>query len=110
LCATLFALAVGRYRHCPNLTIIDTPGFILKVWHTMDATRASTFAALLVYTVMMRSTVHSNMIHPYSPKHAPLLRLQARNGEPDNTPDEIMNMVKQQAAPPHRCVKQMLSW
>ncbi|KAF6257921.1 P-loop containing nucleoside triphosphate hydrolase protein [Scenedesmus sp. NREL 46B-D3] len=48
----------AEYRHCPNLTIIDTPGFILK----------------------------------------------ARNGEPDTTPDEIMNMVKQQAAPPHRLI------
>ncbi|WIA29612.1 hypothetical protein OEZ86_012099 [Tetradesmus obliquus] len=48
----------AEYRHCPNLTIIDTPGFILK----------------------------------------------ARNGEPDNTPDEIKNMVKQLAAPPHRLI------
>lgn len=29
---------------------------------------------------------------------------QARNGEADSTPDEILAMVKQQAAPAHRCV------
>lgn len=45
-----------RYAWCPNLTIIDTPGFILK----------------------------------------------ARQGEADSTPDEILAMVKAQAAPPHR--------
>lgn len=28
--------------------------------------------------------------------------LQARNGEADSTPDEILQMVKQLAAPPHR--------
>lgn len=47
-----------RYAFCPNLTIIDTPGFILK----------------------------------------------AKAGEVENTPDEIMSMVKAQASPPHRCV------
>lgn len=46
-----------RYAYCPNLTIIDTPGFILK----------------------------------------------AKSGESDNTPEEIMAMVKAQASPPHRC-------
>lgn len=51
------AVAVPRrYAYCPNLTIIDTPGFILK----------------------------------------------AKTGELDNTPDEIMSMVKAQASPPHR--------
>jgi hypothetical protein len=39
--------------------------------------------------------------------HCILVVLQARNGEPDNTPEEIMNMVKQKAAPPHRCAKHM---
>lgn len=48
----------AEYAYCPNLTIIDTPGFILK----------------------------------------------ARNGEADNTPDEILQMVKQLAAPPHRLI------
>ncbi|MEW5303991.1 MAG: hypothetical protein WDW38_003211 [Sanguina aurantia] len=48
----------AEYAFCPNLTIIDTPGFVLK----------------------------------------------AKNGEADNTPEEIMNMVKAQAAPPHRMI------
>ncbi|GLI64442.1 hypothetical protein VaNZ11_007713 [Volvox africanus] len=48
----------AEYAYCPNLTIIDTPGFILK----------------------------------------------AKTGELDNTPDEIMSMVKAQASPPHRMV------
>ncbi|PNG99285.1 Dynamin-related protein 5A, partial [Tetrabaena socialis] len=47
-----------RYAFCPNLTIVDTPGFILK----------------------------------------------AKSGEADNTPDEIMSMVKAQASPPHRMI------
>jgi hypothetical protein len=34
------------------------------------------------------------------PDHLPV---QARNGEADTTPDDILNMVKEQAAPPHRC-------
>ncbi|GLT67278.1 hypothetical protein SLA2020_395990 [Shorea laevis] len=46
----------AEYAHCPNLTIIDTPGFVLK----------------------------------------------AKKGEPENTPDEILSMVKSLASPPHR--------
>ncbi|CAN1235953.1 Dynamin-related protein 5A [Linum grandiflorum] len=46
----------AEYAHCPNLTIIDTPGFVLK----------------------------------------------AKKGEPDNTPDEILSMVKSLASPPNR--------
>ncbi|KAH9609204.1 hypothetical protein KSS87_002240, partial [Heliosperma pusillum] len=46
----------AEYAHCPNLTIIDTPGFVLK----------------------------------------------AKKGEPENTPDEIISMVKELASPPHR--------
>ncbi|GFZ07525.1 dynamin related protein 5A [Actinidia rufa] len=46
----------AEYAHCPNLTIIDTPGFVLK----------------------------------------------AKKGEPENTPDEILSMVKTLASPPHR--------
>ncbi|KAL5738048.1 hypothetical protein ACOSP7_030809 [Xanthoceras sorbifolium] len=46
----------AEYVHCPNLTIIDTPGFVLK----------------------------------------------AKKGEPENTPDEILSMVKSLASPPHR--------
>ncbi|KAI4322952.1 hypothetical protein L6164_022598 [Bauhinia variegata] len=46
----------AEYAHCPNLTIIDTPGFVLK----------------------------------------------AKKGEPDNTPEEILSMVKSLASPPHR--------
>ncbi|KAK3426999.1 hypothetical protein EUGRSUZ_F03311 [Eucalyptus grandis] len=45
-----------EYAHCPNLTIIDTPGFVLK----------------------------------------------AKKGEPESTPDEILQMVKSLASPPHR--------
>ncbi|GMJ10180.1 Dynamin related protein 5A [Hibiscus trionum] len=45
-----------EFAHCPNLTIIDTPGFVLK----------------------------------------------AKKGEPENTPDEILSMVKSLASPPHR--------
>jgi hypothetical protein len=29
---------------------------------------------------------------------------QSRDGEADSTPDDILKMVKEQAAPPHRCV------
>ncbi|KAG9154885.1 hypothetical protein Leryth_015527 [Lithospermum erythrorhizon] len=46
----------AEYAHCPNLTIIDTPGFVLK----------------------------------------------PKKGEPENTPDQILSMVKSLAAPPHR--------
>ncbi|XP_062168389.1 dynamin-related protein 5A-like isoform X2 [Alnus glutinosa] len=46
----------AEYTHCPNLTIIDTPGFVLK----------------------------------------------AKKGEPENTPEEILTMVKSLASPPHR--------
>ncbi|PKA65352.1 Dynamin-related protein 5A [Apostasia shenzhenica] len=46
----------AEYAHCPNLTIIDTPGFVLK----------------------------------------------AKKGEPENTPGEILSMVKSLASPPHR--------
>ncbi|XP_047334889.1 dynamin-related protein 5A [Impatiens glandulifera] len=46
----------AEYAYCPNLTIIDTPGFVLK----------------------------------------------AKKGEPENTPQEILSMVKSLASPPHR--------
>ncbi|KAL4293554.1 hypothetical protein S245_063149 [Arachis hypogaea] len=46
----------AEYAHCPNLTVIDTPGFVLK----------------------------------------------AKKGEPENTPEEILSMVKSLASPPHR--------
>ncbi|KAL4334184.1 hypothetical protein GQ457_07G014650 [Hibiscus cannabinus] len=46
----------AEFAHCPNLTIIDTPGFVLK----------------------------------------------AKKGEPENTPQEILSMVKSLASPPHR--------
>ncbi|CAL0310657.1 unnamed protein product [Lupinus luteus] len=46
----------AEYAHCPNLTVIDTPGFVLK----------------------------------------------AKKGEPENTPKEILSMVKSLASPPHR--------
>ncbi|KAG8637143.1 hypothetical protein MANES_15G087600v8 [Manihot esculenta] len=49
----------AEYAHCPNLTIIDTPGFVLKFW-------------------------------------------QAKKGEPEKTPEEILSMVKSLASPPHR--------
>ncbi|KAK9832230.1 hypothetical protein WJX74_003725 [Apatococcus lobatus] len=48
----------AEFAYCPNLTIIDTPGFILK----------------------------------------------ARKGEPDSTPDDILDMVKAQARPAHRLI------
>lgn len=32
------------------------------------------------------------------------VHMQARNGEADSTPDEILQMVKQLAAPPHRLI------
>ncbi|KAG5551265.1 hypothetical protein RHGRI_009625 [Rhododendron griersonianum] len=48
----------AEYAHCPNLTIIDTPGFVLK----------------------------------------------AKKGEPENTPEEILSMVKSLASPPNRIV------
>jgi hypothetical protein len=46
----------AEYAFCPNLTIIDTPGFVLK----------------------------------------------GKKGEPENTPDEILAMVRTLAAPKHR--------
>ncbi|KAE8723496.1 Dynamin-related protein 5A [Hibiscus syriacus] len=46
----------AEFAHCPNLTIIDTPGFVLK----------------------------------------------AKKREPENTPQEILSMVKSLASPPHR--------
>lgn len=48
----------AEYAFCPNLTIIDTPGFIMK----------------------------------------------ARAGEAESTPDDILAMVKEQCAPPHRLI------
>lgn len=48
----------AEYAYCPNLTIIDTPGFVLK----------------------------------------------AKKGEPENTPEEILSMVKSLASPPNRIV------
>eukprot|EP00884_Botryococcus_braunii_P011386 jgi/Botrbrau1/20248/Bobra.31_1s0037.1 len=48
----------AEYAFCPNLTIIDTPGFILK----------------------------------------------ARKGEADTTPDDILQMVKEQVTPAHRLI------
>ncbi|KAL2944300.1 Dynamin-related protein 5A [Bienertia sinuspersici] len=55
----------AEYAYCPNLTIIDTPGFVLKFSDQISV-------------------------------------LQAKKGEPDNTPDEILTMVKSLASPPHR--------
>ncbi|XVF18825.1 hypothetical protein REPUB_Repub11eG0056300 [Reevesia pubescens] len=46
----------AEFAHCPNFTIIDTPGFVL----------------------------------------------QAKKGEPKNTPEEILSMVKSLASPPNR--------
>ncbi|KAL3682881.1 hypothetical protein R1sor_000903 [Riccia sorocarpa] len=46
----------AEYAFCSNLTIIDTPGFILK----------------------------------------------AKKGEPENTPEDIVSMVRELASPPHR--------
>ncbi|XVF70187.1 hypothetical protein PTKIN_Ptkin11bG0141200 [Pterospermum kingtungense] len=48
----------AEFAYCPNLTVIDTPGFILK----------------------------------------------AKTGEPENTPEEILSMVKSLASPPHRII------
>ena len=36
------------------------------------------------------------------------LTLQARKGESDSTPDDILAMVKAQAQPAHRCVDSCL--
>eukprot|EP00899_Mesostigma_viride_P015033 jgi/Mesvir1/23530/Mv18231-RA.1 len=47
-----------EYAFCPNLTVVDTPGFVLK----------------------------------------------AKPGEPESTPDDIRNMVKELVAPPHRLI------
>ncbi|XP_039013650.1 dynamin-related protein 5A-like [Hibiscus syriacus] len=46
----------AEFAHCPNLTIIDTPGFFLK----------------------------------------------EKKGEPENTPQEILSMMKPLTSPPHR--------
>ena len=35
--------------------------------------------------------------------------VQARQGEGESTPDDILEMVKAQAAPPHRCSLSMSS-
>ena len=37
-------------------------------------------------------------------QYASQLTLQARKGESDSTPDDILAMVKAQAQPAHRCV------
>ena len=66
-----------EYAHCPNLNIIDTPGFVLKVDFSYENTCSST-------------------------KSNPNFSPQAKKGEPENTPDEIKLMVKSLAAPPHR--------
>ncbi|KAL5989846.1 Dynamin-related protein 5A [Asimina triloba] len=63
----------AEYAHCPNLTIIDTPGFVLKVLLVHDMSKEA------------RNTV-----------------CDAKKGEPENTPDEILSMVKALASPPHR--------
>ncbi|KAE8731765.1 Dynamin-related protein 5A [Hibiscus syriacus] len=55
----------AEFAHCPNLTIIDTPGFVLK----------------------------------------------AKKGEPENTPDEILSMVKSLASPPsYSCSFSRVAW
>ena len=38
-----------------------------------------------------------------APQYASQLTLQARKGESDSTPDDILAMVKAQAQPAHRC-------
>lgn len=76
----------AEYAHCPNLTIIDTPGFVLKVsysiWLWQTATRLEhMFLEWLI-----------------------IFMWQAKKGEPERTPDEILSMVKSLASPPHRII------
>jgi hypothetical protein len=76
----------AEYAHCPNLTIIDTPGFVLKVQRGEFGT----------------SSRLSDGVGQLS--DGIVLLLQAKRGEPVNTPDEIKSMVKALASPPHRLV------
>jgi hypothetical protein len=60
------AIGIGRYRHCPNLTIIDTPGFILKVGQSQTQ-RLQPHRQQHIQS-LMHSTAHINF-------HLPLLTI-----------------------------------
>lgn len=75
----------AEYAHCPNLTIIDTPGFVLKVGFCFD-----------LYRQKEKFSIEVNVLIGFE------ICWQAKKGEPENTPDEILSMVKSLAGPPHR--------
>ena len=80
----------AEYAYCPNLTIIDTPGFILKVCFAHSS-------------VCLRFCLPFAVWHAVPTKQvSDMLDVQARQGEGESTPDDILEMVKAQAAPPHR--------
>lgn len=98
-----------RYAYCPNLTIIDTPGFILKVSAPcLPPLAACLLPACITYDWTPQCKQQPGMERAPLPTCAANwlapCPMQAKNGEADSTPDEIMQMVKAQAAPKHRCV------
>ncbi|GJN17683.1 hypothetical protein PR202_gb04772 [Eleusine coracana subsp. coracana] len=76
----------AEYAHCPNLTIIDTPGFVLKV----QKGELQTSSRVSDGTGQQSDDI--------------VCLLQAKRGEPESTPEEIQSMVKALASPPHRLV------
>ena len=94
----------AEFAYAPNLTIVDTPGFILKArgagtWEGLlgfdnpDACRPPWLVGSICHACSNRPPACS----PECPALLPL-PLQARKGEADTTPDDIMAMVKAQCA------------
>lgn len=91
----------AEFAYAPNLTIVDTPGFILKVGlEGHPEHRLPGFPS--------DQSVHSPATNPLPLSPSPLDPAsgpaQARKGEADSTPDDILAMVKAQCAPPHRLI------
>lgn len=84
----------AEFAYAPNLTIVDTPGFILKAcsWPTR-LSLLYLFACCLPALLPVAWLATNAYIDPTC-----LLILQARKGEADTTPDDIMAMVKAQCA------------
>lgn len=101
----------AEYAYCPNLTIVDTPGFILKASRGRSTARpagavmagegcGSACAPCIVSISRTQSFTHAHHAHRFLP--APTL--QARKGEAASTPDDILAMVRAQCAPPNRLI------
>lgn len=77
----------AEYAYSPNLTIIDSPGFVLNVsLLSLHSFATSTFTKCH-YLLTLHFLIH-----------------QSRKGEPENTPESIMNMVKALIAPQNRLI------